>query len=176
MFSASISPAILRGCILAWDAGFHPDSRSGQKSGSVGLAHFQVHRPVVKSAELATGRASLHAFSVTSPSCPAAVECKFSADGILKTQFRSSAWMSPDKAPKTPDPTPVIHTISLFRRWQDSRILSGRDAASLRRLTNLLRNFIRRRLVRGACRPPSIPPVVAAFERVHACAWVGSAP
>ena len=86
------------------------------------------------------------------------------------------AWRCPDRTLETPDPTPVIHTILFLERWQDSRISSGRDAASLRRLTNLLRSFLKRRLARGACRPPSIPPVSAAFERVHACAWVGSAP
>ena len=180
MFSASISPTIFRECTLAWYAGFHPDSGSGHKSERVGLAHFQLRRPVVKFAELATGRASLPVFSTTSPSSTATAtatdEGRFSAFEILKTQSRSYAWMGPDKAPETPGPIPVIRTISLFSQWQGSRILSGRDAASLRRLTKPLRGFIRRRLVRGACRPPSIPPVFAAFECVHACAWVGSAP
>ena len=91
-------------------------------------------------------------------------------------QTCSPAWWCLDRARETPDTTPVNHTISLFSRWLDSCILSGRDAASLRRLTKPLRVFPRRRLSRGACRPPSIPPAFAAFERVHACAWVGSAP
>ena len=176
MFSASILLVMFRDCTLAWGAGFHSDSRSSTKSGIVALAHFHVPRPVVKSAERATGWAWLPAFSATSPSSTAVGEGRFSAFEILKIQSRSHAWMGPDKAPETPDPTPVIRTISLFSQWQDSRSLSDRDAASLRRLTNPLRGFIRRRLARGACRPPSIPPVAAAFECVHACARVGSAP
>lgn len=47
--------------------------------------------------------------------------------------------------------------------------------ASLRRQTQPLRGYIRRRLARGACRPPSTPPIATAFERVHAFAWVESA-
>lgn len=176
MFSASISPAILRDCILAWDARFHPDSRLGQKSGGSGLAHFQVRRPIVKSAERSTGWAWLSAFFATSPISTAVDEGRFSAFGIPKTQSRSLAWIGPDKVPETPNPTPVIHAISLISQWQESSIFPALDAASLRRLTKPLRVFPRRRLSRGACRPPSIPPAFAAFERVHACAWVGSAP
>ena len=176
MFSANISPAIFRDCTLAWGAGFQPDFKSGTKSGTVALAHSLVRRQNVKSAELATGWASRFAFAETSPSCPAADEGRFSAFKKLKIQSRSPAWMGLDKARKTPDPTPVIDTISLLSRWLESRIFSGRGSASLRRLTKPLRVFPRRRLSRGACRPPSIPPAFAAFERVHACAWVGSAP
>ena len=91
-------------------------------------------------------------------------------------QSSSSARRCSNRTRETPDPTPVNHTISLLSQWQESCILSGRDAASLRRLTKPLRVFPRRRLSRGACRPPSIPLAFAAFERVHACAWVGSAP
>ena len=176
MFSASISPAILRDCILAWDAGLHPDFRSGKKSGTVALAHSHVCRQVVSSEELAIGRASLSAFSVTSPSCPVAVEGRVSAFEILKIQCLSTAWMCPDRARETPGPTRVIHTILLLSQWRESCIFPGLDAASLRRLTKPLRVFPRRRLSRGACRPPSIPPASAAFERVHARAGVGSAP
>ena len=176
MFNANISLAIFRDCTLAWGAGFQPDFKSVTKSGTIALAHSFVRRQVVKSAELATGWASRFAFAETPPSCPAADEGRFSPFVILKIQSRSPAWRCPDKSRETPDTTLVIHTISLLSRWLESRIFSGRGSASLRRLTNLLRSFIRRRLVRGACRPPSIPPVVAAFERVHACAWVGSAP
>lgn len=176
MFSASISPAIFRDSTLAWNAGFQPDFKSGTKSGPVALAHSLVPRQVVKSAELATGWASRFAFAETSPSCPAADEGIFSADGILKTQSCSPAWMSPDKAGKTPDPTPAIHAISLFSRWLDSRIFLGRRSASLRRLTKPLRVFPRRRLSRGCVPPPFDPPASAAFERVHARAGMGSAP
>ena len=91
-------------------------------------------------------------------------------------QSCSPAWRCLDRIRETPGPTPVIHTISLLSQWQESCIFPGLDAASLRRLTKPLRVFPRRRLSRGACRPPSIPPAFAAFERVHACAWVGSAP
>lgn len=176
MFSASISPAIFRDCTPPWVAGFHPDSSSATKSGIVVVAQFQVRQPVVKSAERSTRWSSCIAFAGTSQSCPVAVEGTFSADTILKTQSRSHAWMGLNKTPETPTPTPVIHAISLIRRCQDSRIFSGRGSASLRRLTKPLRVFIRRRLSRGACRPPSIPPASAAFERVHARAGVGSAP
>ena len=176
MFIASISPAIFRDCSLAWGAGFQPNSRSGTKSGTVALTHFLVRRQVVVSAELATGWASRFAFAETSPLCPAADEGRFSAFEILKLQSLSTAWMCPDRARETPGPTRVIHTISLLRRWPDNRIFSFLDAASLRRLTKPLRVFPRRRLSRGACRPPSIPPAFAAFERVHARAGVGSAP
>ncbi|WP_426146597.1 hypothetical protein [Polaromonas sp. DSR2-3-2] len=91
-------------------------------------------------------------------------------------QSCSSAWRCPDRAWETPNLTPVNHTISLLSQRQESCIFPGLDAASLRRLTKPLRVFPRRRLSRGACRPPSIPPAFAAFERVHACARVGSAP
>ena len=176
MFSASISPAIFRDCTLTWVAGFHPDSNSVTKSGIVMVAQFQVRQPVVKSAERSIRWSSCIAFAGTFPSCPVAVEGTFSADKILKNQFRFPAWMCLFTTPETPDPTPVIRTISLVSQWQDSRIFSRIYAASLRRLTKPLRGFFRRRLSRGACRPPSIPPVSAAFERVHACAWVGSVP
>ena len=131
MFSASISPAIFRDCTLAWGAGFQPDFKSGTKSGTVALAHSLVRRQVVKSAELATGWASRFAFAETSPSGPAADEGRFSAFAILKTQTRYRAWMSLDKTSETPDPTPVIRTISLVSQWQDSRIFSRMDAASV---------------------------------------------
>ena len=176
MFTASISPTLFWGCTLPWVAGFHPDSNSATTSGIFMAAQFRVCRPVVKSAELASGRASVPEFFATSPSSTAADEGRFPAFEILKTQSRSHARMGLDKAPETPDPTPVIHAISLISQWQESCIFPGLDAASLRRLTKPLRVFPRRRLSRGACRPPSIPPAFATFERVHACAWVGSAP
>ena len=176
MFSASISSAIFRDCTLPWGDGFHPDGRTATKSGTTALTHFHMHRRVVKSAELATRWASCLAVAATSPSCPTADEDTFPADEILKIQSGSNAWMCPERARETPNPNLGIYTISFPRRLQESRIFSGRGSASLRRLTNPLRGFIRRRLVRGACRPPSIPPVFAAFECVHACAWVGSAP
>ena len=58
------------------------------------------------------------------------------------------------------------------RNTEDCIGLSTFRVASLRRQTQPLRGYIRRRLARGACRPPSIPP----FERVHAFAWERSVP
>ncbi len=176
MFSASISPLIFRDCDLAWAAGFDPYSGLATKSATVGLAHFHVLQPVVKSVELVADWASLPAFAETLLFFTVADENTFFADEILKTRFSLPASMCSEKSRETPDPTPVIHTILLLSRWLESRISSGGGSASLRRLTKPLRGFIRRRLARGACRPPSIPPVSATFEHVHAFAWVGSAP
>lgn len=176
MFSASISPQLLRDHTLAWGAGLYRDFEADTKSGTVGLARFQVRWPVPKSTELAADWASLSAFAETSLFFTAVDESPFFAFEILKSLSLSSVWMGSNNAPEMPDPSPVIHTISFIQRWQDSRIFPGWDAASLRRLTKPLRGFPRRRLSRGACRPPSIPPASAAFERVHARAGLGSAP
>ena len=63
-----------------------------------------------------------------------------------------------------------------LRVRRESAPLSPFGRASLRRQTQPLRGYIRRRLARGACRPPSIPPNATAFERVHAFAWERSVP
>ena len=179
MYKAGVPLSIFCDFTLALTAMVHPEGSTATRSETVVLAHLHVRPQVVGSVSSAMQSAWCHGFAKTLPAYLAANEntvCADETDETLNFHSRSPTWVGSDKALKTLNSSSVRPTILFSQQWQESCTFPNTDAASLRRLTKPLRGFIRRRLARGACRPPSIPPVSAASERVHACAWVGTAP
>ena len=176
MFKAGVLVSMFGGFTLALVAMVRPDGITATRSATIVLAHGLVRPQVAGSVNCAMPSAGCHGFSMTLMAYRSFDESTVCADDPYFFQLPSPGWMDSDKAVQLPFCGSATDTISSIQQRQESCIFPDRHAASLRRLTKPLRVFPRRRLSRGACRPPSIPPAFAAFERVHACAWVGSAP
>lgn len=176
MFKACVFVSMFGGFSLAPAAMVCPDGSNPTRSKTIVLAHAHVRPQVAGSANCAMPSAGCHDFSRTLMAHQALDEGTVCRDDPYAFQLPSPGWMDSEKALQLPISGSVTHTISSLQQRQESCIFPDRHAASLRRLTKPLRVFPRRRLSRGACRPPSIPPAFAAFERVHARAWLGSAP
>jgi len=176
MFKACVFVSMFGGFSLAPAAMVCPDGSNPTRSKTVVLAHALVRPQVAGSVNCAMSSAGCQGFSRTLIAYRAFDKSTVCADDPYVFQRPSPGWVGSGETLEIPNSGPVTHTISSLQRWQESCIFPDRHAASLRRLTKPLRVFPRRRLSRGACRPPSIPPAFAAFERVHARAWLGSAP
>jgi len=176
MFKACVFVSMFGGFTLALAARVRPDGITGTRSATIVLAHAHVRPQVAGSANCAMPSAGCHDFSRTLMAHQALDEGTVCRDDPYAFQRPSPGWVGSDKALQLPISGSATDTISSLQQRQGSCIFPDRHAASLRRLTKPLRVFPRRRLSRGACRPPSIPPAFAALERVHAPAGLGSAP
>ncbi len=176
MFKAGVSLSMFGSFTLALAAMVRPDGSIPTRSETIMLAHLHVRPQVAGSVNCAMPSVRCNGFSRILTAYRALDKSTICADESVVFQLQSPGWVDSEKALKLPISGSVTDTISYSQQWQESCIFKNLDATSLRRLTKPLRVFPRRRLSRGACRPPSIPLAFAAFERVHARAGVGSAP
>ena len=172
MFSTSFTLSVHWDCPQGGTSRYCADARSLELSRTAGLTTFNVRWKAAKFPERSIWWTLFFAVAETGMPSSAAIENAFLAAEIKQILSHPSCRAGLQKPRTTPNPTHSNQTISLSKRWQERCIVSDKDAASLRRQTQPLRGYIRRRLARGACRPPSIPP----FERVHAFAWERSVP
>lgn len=172
MFSAFFTSPMYWVCTRVVPSTFSADASPVEVSKNASSATFNVRWKDPKFAETSIWCPSFFAVVAKGVPSSAVVEIAFLAGEreLIKSQL---SWRAGLQEPRiTPNLAQPIPTISSSKRGRERRIVSDREQASLRRLTKPLRGYIRRRLARGSCRPPSIPPV----ERVHAFACERAAP
>ena len=172
MFSASFTSPMYWVRPRVVPSRFCADARSVEISKTAGLATLNVRWKAFKLSERLTWWPSLFAVDKTWGASSAGIEIAFFAGERELIKFQSSWRAGLQEHRTSPNSAQLSPTISSSKRGRERRIVSDREQASLRRLTKPLRGYIRRRLARGSCRPPSIPPV----ERVHAFACERAAP